>query len=344
MINNSSSTVWDRFFTRGNIRIYSLVWAIVSILFYLFFGLSPSEERPMWYRLLTSTFLLYTPTISAGVFCIANGLSRKKEYGKKVWLTMGIALLLWCIGCLLFSLWELYWGLDPLGCPGDLFFVAFYTMLVIATFSAIWSKRPKFNGFQWFAITGVATYAILFAVGITFISAPEGSTATIDLLTPPAHAAIMAESNSTPHLIAQAEEKEAPKTPAEPQSTAPEPIKSLDAVFKPWTQVFTLYYVFADAIIVTLSAALIITSWSTKNSSPWIINSFGILCFYIADMWLAYAGKYVENYQSGFFLEVFWILAVLLFGYAAVRDFEVAKSLLARQQQVDAAESANEIV
>jgi hypothetical protein len=72
-----------------------------------------------------------------------------------------------------------------------------------------------------------------------------------------------------------------------------------------------------------------IAFWGGRLSNAWQVNAQAITCFYIADMWLAYASNHIEGYQSGFMLEVFWIFGTLLFGIAAAIEFEY---MLAQQK------------
>jgi hypothetical protein len=341
---SGSTSGWDRFLSRRNIGIYSIIWAIVALIFYLLYGLSIEEERPSWYRMFVSILMLNLPLFFSTILCWRNAFNRTLQKTRKVWLGIGLAIMLFGIGNCWFTIWELAWNLNPSGSLGDVSFIFCYLLLVVSVFAAVVMTRVKLNGFQWFALAGVATYATLFAVGISFVSAPSETAQAIDLLSPPAHAATISPTvPAHSFVLAQATETkpEPAAVPAEPESTAPEWAKSIDSALKPYTTVLNLFYVWCDVILLCLSAVMIMSSWSKKANRAWMITAMAIICFYISDMWLAYAIKNLANYQTGFFLELFWNIGALLFGYAAVTDFEVARLLLARQQQVEAAESVN---
>jgi hypothetical protein len=75
---------------------------------------------------------------------------------------------------------------------------------------------------------------------------------------------------------------------------------------------------------------MILAFWGGRLSNAWQLNAQAITCYYIADMWFAYAGNQIKDYQGGFMLEVFWILGAIQFGVAASIEFEY---MLARQKE-----------
>jgi hypothetical protein len=75
---------------------------------------------------------------------------------------------------------------------------------------------------------------------------------------------------------------------------------------------------------------MILGFWGGRLSNAWQVNAQAIICFYIADMWYAYAGNQIKDYQGGFMIEVFWIFGAIQFAVAASTEFEY---MLARQKK-----------
>jgi hypothetical protein len=311
---------------RKNVRQWGAIWAIVSLIFYIVWGNSMQGERAVWYRVLTSCFLLNIPLLVSGFLCLRNGFSSRMPSGSKVWLVMGIALLSFLVGSIWFSSWELLWELDPAGSLGDPFFIIFYGFLFSATLTAIIQKRIKLKSFQWFVLFGVGTYASLVVVANMSL---QSTTATLPAIPPTAIAQAISTDRSDAIAPMIAPEIQLASSTEKP-SKAPDWVLSLDGLFKPHAQSFNFFYVWSDVGLLCLSAMMIMGFWRSKANRAWIVNSFAIVCFYISDMWLAYAGNHVQEYQSGFFLEIFWTLGAILFGIAAVTEYDY---MLARQDR-----------
>ncbi len=307
----------ERLFQTKNIVRWSIILSVVSLFFYMFFsGPMQGVERPMWYRI--STFILQDiALIGAGLVCFRNGLSSQMPSGSNVWLLIGVALFSFLIGNLFFGLWELLWQLDPVGSLGDLFFVFFYVCLCLGIGIAIVSKKIKLKIYQWSIVAGITTYAAVMAMWI---------------MTPPPSSA-----NSTaPSAIVATAESPSPSGTAQPIEAhtpeAPVWVKSMDDVFKPYGAKLNQFYVWCDVVLFGLAVAMILAFWGGRLSNAWQVNAQAIICFYVADMWLAYATNHVSGYQSGFMLEVFWIFGTVQFGVAAALEFD---HMTARQKFVD---------
>jgi hypothetical protein len=85
-------------------------------------------------------------------------------------------------------------------------------------------------------------------------------------------------------------------------------------------------------VLFGLAIVMILGFWGGRLSNAWQVTAQAIICFYIADMWFAYASNQIKDYQAGFMLEVFWILGAVQFGVAASIEFE---HMLARLEQKD---------
>jgi hypothetical protein len=308
----------ERLLQPKSIVRWSIIFSGISLFFYLFFsGPTHGVERPLWYRI--STFILQDiALIGAGLVCFRNGLSKQMPSGSKVWLLIGVALFSFLIGNLFFGLWELLWQLDPVGSLGDPFFVFFYVCLCLGMSIAIASKQVKLKIYQWSIVAGITTYAAVMAMWI--MTPPISANAT-----PPAAVVATAPSSSS---------SASPTTATEPAAT-PEPpawVKLMDDVFKPYGAKLNRFYVWCDVALFGLAVAMILAFWGGRLSNAWQVNAQAMICFYIADMWLAYATNHVSGYQSGFMLEVFWIFGIVQFGVAAALEFE---HMTSRQKFVD---------
>jgi hypothetical protein len=297
-----------------------------------FSGSAQNTERPFWYRIFTAYILQNVPTICAGILCIRNGTSNRMPSGSKVWLLMGIALLAYFVGNIFFSSWELVWHLNSTGSLGDPFFVIFYICLSLAMFIAIASKRVKLKIYQWTIVAGIGIYAATIAMWILKPPATELS------------ATVPATTNTSIQVQTATNVPETTPSPAltppasEPTTTAPGWVMFFDGIFKPYGQKLNIFYVWCDVVLFTLAIVMILAFWGGRLSNAWQVNAQAIICYYIADMWFAYAGNQIKDYQGGFMLEVFWILGAIQFGVAASTEFEY---MLARQQNAARSEFDN---
>jgi hypothetical protein len=329
---NISQTIrrWEHLWRNQNVIYWAFGWTALSLCAYIFFsGPAQGVERPFWYRIFTAYILQNVPTLVAGLLCIRNGLSRRMPSGSKVWLLMGVALISYFFGNIFFSSWELVWHLNSTGSLGDPFFVVFYICLTLAAIIAIATKRVQLKIYQWVIVAGIGLYAMTIAM---WILKPPASSSTATVAATPApivqtqdSATIKDSSNIAPDLAK-------PDSPA----TAPEWVMFFDGILKPYGQNLNIFYVWCDVFLFTLAVVMILAFWGGRLSNAWQVNAQAIICYYIADMWFAYAGNHIKNYEGGFMLEVFWILGAIQFGVAAGIEFE---HMLARQKAGELEES-----
>jgi hypothetical protein len=293
-----------KFLSKDSIIKYSLAWAVISILTYIFFsGPMTGEDRPVWYRFVTAYLLQITPVVISGLLCLRNGLSNKLVRESQVWLTIGIALLCFSIGNFFFSSWELLWHLNSTGCLGDPFFVVFYVLLLLAMVTAIIQRKVRPNLWQCLAVLMIAAYA----VGLANV-----------ILEPVAEKPTAVEATAETKKQAEPAQEEAVKYAPD----VPEWVQSIDQVMKPYGKNLNVFYVWSDVVLFCLAAIVLFDSWHSKLAIPWRLNALAISFIYIADAWYAYAGNRIEGYQAGFSLEVFWILGILQFGIAAAIEHD----------------------
>jgi hypothetical protein len=313
---------WEHLWRKQNVIYWAFIWSALSIFTYVFFsGPAQGVERPFWYRIFTAYVLQNVPSLVAGLLCIRNGLSRRMPSGSKVWLLMGVALISYFVGNIFFSSWELVWHLNSTGSLGDPFFTIFYLCISSAMFIAIASKRVRLKIYQWLIVAGISIYAITIVTWI--LKPPAASLAST--VPEPSVAIVQTQNSATGSAPAAAPDLTKPES----QPEVPALVMFFDGVFKPYGQTLNIFYVWCDVVLFTLATVMILAFWGGRLSNAWQVNAQAIICFYIADMWFAYAGNQVKDYQGGFMLEVFWILGAIQFGVAASIEFE---HMLARKK------------
>ncbi len=276
---------------KKNVLLWSVFWSTLSVAFYLFCSGSMQSERQLWYKI--GTYILQDcALIVSGMLCLRNGLSKRMPSGNKVWLLVGLALFSFLVGNLFFSLWDLYWHLDPVGSLGDIFFIIFYLFLSAGMLLAITSKQVQLKISQWLIVAGVTVYAVIVAVWI---------------VTPPVASTSPNLPNEVTAAIIDGSKVIAP--PEVPSIVdVPGWVMLMDSVIKPAGPTLSIFYVWCDVALFGLAAVMILAFWGGRLSNAWQVNAQAIICFYVADMWLAYATSHIKGYQSGFMLEVFWVL------------------------------------
>ena len=324
---NLSQTIASReyLWRKQNVMYWAFGWAALSLINYIFFSGPPQGvDRPIWYRFFTSYILQTVPILVAGLLCIRNGLSSRMPSGSKVWLLMGIALISYLIGNIFFASWELVWHLNSTGCLGDPFFCIFYIVLCLAMVLAIVSKSVRLKVYQWLIVAGISIYA---ATIVMWILKPPAASIAAEV--PPSISSSQLQGSES---LAVSNAPELPGSTNEPKTDAPALIMFFDGIFKPYGQTLNIFYVWSDVVLFALAVVMILAFWGGRLSNAWQINAQAILCFYIGDMWFAYAGNQIKDYQVGFMLEVFWILGAIQFAVAAAIEFE---HMLARQSKED---------
>jgi hypothetical protein len=319
---------WEHLWRKQNLIYWAFAWAGLSIFTYIFFGgAAQSTDRPFLYRIFTAYVLQNVPTVCAGLLCLRNGFSQRMISGKQVWLLVGIALLAYFLGNIFFSSWELIWHLNSTGSLGDPFFVIFYICMSLAMLSAIVSKRVQLKLYQWAIVLGVSIYA---GTILLWILKPA---ATSTPVIPAAIPAITQTQAATTSTFSTSPAPEVAKPDQETKSTAPAWVMFFDEIFKPYGQTLNSFYVWCDVVLFAMAIVMVLAFWGGRLSNAWQIYAQAITCYYVADMWFAYAGNQIKDYQGGFMLEVFWILGAIQFAVAAGDEFEY---MIARQKHDEA--------
>jgi hypothetical protein len=330
MTGSESRTFIDRtehFWSKKNVQSWSGKLAIGTTLVYaLCGGLSANAEHPTWYRVLTACILLNVSLLVSALLCLRNGFSQRMSSDRNIWICLGLALLSFFFGSIFFSSWELIWDLNPAGSLGDPFFLLFYIFLPAAMLLAIFRKKVRLETFQWFFLLSIASFATLIVTVFVIFAPPN--TAIAAGADAPAVEAVAASDNGSAATTAPALTKAAAPT------TVPEWVSAIDSALKPHATNLNYFYVWSDVGLFCLAMFIVMGFWGGKFSQAWVINALAVFCFYISDIWFAYAANHVENYQSGFFLEIFWTFGAILFGIAAATEFEFMRGQQQNQQDL----------
>jgi hypothetical protein len=131
------------------IVLASIAWAVISLLFFLLFSISPiAGERPLWYIIITY-ILEEVPFLVAGLLCFRNWRSSQIVSGRTVWLSFGLGMMSYFVANLFLAYWELGLGLSPDVSPGDFFFLLTYIFLGWGMLQAVLSKQLSLRTIQW---------------------------------------------------------------------------------------------------------------------------------------------------------------------------------------------------
>ncbi|KAM3109401.1 hypothetical protein [Phormidesmis sp. 146-33] len=324
-----------------------IVWAVMALLFFLLFSVTePGQERPDWYSYGTSIFEIVAYA-TAALLCFRNWRSPQIVSGRKVWLGVGLGMLCYAIGGLLFTYWETFLGRDAAVSPGDFFYVPTYLFLGWGMVMAFADRRLNLEMWQWGIVTGIAAISIAFATWLTI--AP--GTQTADLLgiapvsaqTAPAQTAPPKASpkpaKPTPQSAVKITPtaKPAPSTvpvveqapvaaPVEQKAPAPEWVTAIEDALAPLKSALDYFYVMADVFILIVATTLLLAFWGGRFSQSWRMIAAAAFSLYIADMWFKYATTRLPDYQSGGLLEIFWVLSGVLFGVGAALEFDLSRS------------------
>ncbi|NEQ22932.1 MAG: hypothetical protein F6K28_28025 [Microcoleus sp. SIO2G3] len=275
--------------------LVAIAWAIVSLLFFLLFSVSPSDEgRPYWYQI--ATYVLENGAfLGAAVLCLRNWRSPQIVSGRSVWLALGLGMVSFFIANLFLGYWELILQQEPDVSPGDFFFILMYVFVGAGMFLAVLSRRLSLSIGQWLTVV---------AIGLA------GSGAVYYLYAAP----------SEPEAEAAATEA----APAADAVVSPAWATAIDQQLAPLADLFALLYVIGDILLVILATMLLMAFWGGRFSQSWRFIAAAAFCFYIADLWFSWAIRYIPNYETGALPEVFWIFSGVLFAIGAALEYDLS--------------------
>lgn len=321
-----------------------IAWAVAALLFFLLFSVTlPGQDHPTWYAVGTSVFeaIAY---LAATLLCFRNWRSPQIVSGRNVWLCIGLGMLCYFIGNLLFSYWEIVFKLDPDVSLGDFFFVPTYIFLIIGMFLAVTSRRLNLEIWQWGIVVIIATVGIILA----WLTSVQAGANPQSLLMQPAIAqtAPAAKPTLQPKVVPANQptpaEQPAPAAMSAPTVTFTQPVLAQQAAasaeatqapewaiglgetLKPMKPILDWYYVISDLLLLIIATTLLLAFWGGRFAQSWRMIAAAAFSLYIADIWFKYATTYDPNYQSGSLPEVFWVFSGVLFGIGAALEYDLS--------------------
>lgn len=301
------------------IVITAILWAVFSLLFFLLFSVPlPGQGRPEWYG-ITTYFLENIAFLGASILCFRNWRSPLIVSGRTVWLLIGLGMLSFFIGNLILGQWEIGWGKEPDASPADLFFLLMYLLVGAGMFLAVSSRKLNLAIWQWLVVVGVGVLGVVIAWFIYNGASAAPAAAWID---PPAIAQTAPDAAPASPAPAPVPAEPAPATTA--TSRVPRWAVALENTLSPLSDTFAIAYVAGDIVLLMAAMALLLAFWGGRFSLSWRFIASAAICFYVADMWFLYATRYVEGYQTGGLLEVFWIFSACLFAIGAALEYDLS--------------------
>ncbi|MBE9014510.1 hypothetical protein IQ250_30420, partial [Pseudanabaenaceae cyanobacterium LEGE 13415] len=304
-----------------------ILLAVAALLFFLLFSVpDPGQARPDWYSYGASAFEIIA-FFSAAWLCFRNWNSPQIVSGRRVWLGIGLGMLCYGIGTILFTFWETYLGREADVSLGDFFYVPTYLFLSWGMIMAFADRRLNLDLWQWVTVGAIAAVSIAFATWLTL--KPDTPNALFFEQPAIAQTAPVQTPRSTPRATVSPTVRPSPKvTPSlkpapvveekkieEPVKVdnAPEWVKLVEETLAPLKPFLDYFYVLADVFILIIATTLLFAFWGGRFSQSWRMIAAAAFCLYIADMWFKYATTRLENYQSGGLVEIFWIFSGVLF-------------------------------
>jgi hypothetical protein len=334
------------------IVLAEITWAVLALLFFLLFSATtPGQSPPVWYSWGTSIFEIVA-FLTAAILCFRNYRSSQIVSGRNVWLGIGLGMLFYGIGSMLFTYWEVVLGIEPDISPGDFFYVLTYIFLTWGMALAVLSRRLNLLLWQWLTVGGIAIIGVALAVSLGK-QAPEVVPSPQSWLQAPAIAQAPPAAPAKPSPAAPA--KASPKAPvakptgagggaqpaatsapkgqaspaagteaAEPEKIVPAWASSMEDTLRPLKPALDWLYVVGDVCLLVIATTLLLAFWGGRFSQSWKVIAAAAFSLYIADIWFKYATNNLENYQSGSLPEVFWVFSGVLFGIGAALEYDLS--------------------
>lgn len=328
------------------------IWGFLAFVFFLLFSIpDPVSGYPSWYAWGTSILELVAFFV-ASLLCLRNAFSPQIASSRSVWLFFALGLGFYFVGNIFFTYWENVLNRSVDVSPGDLFYILTYLFLAMALGLALINRRLNLDPIQWVVVAIMTAVGVLIAMKLQ-VDTPKETKASlwaeperIELLAEvtPLENSLFAQATPvkpTPTITPAAKKtpaatpKAAPakatapkaETPAvEEQVPAPAWVEAIENVLQPIKPILGLFYVVMDLVLLVGSTMLLLAFWGGKFAQSWRMIAAAIFCLYIADVWFKYATDHIQDYQSGSFLEVGWVLCGVLFGIGALLEYNVSLS------------------
>ncbi|BAZ29253.1 hypothetical protein NIES4074_16920 [Cylindrospermum sp. NIES-4074] len=154
-------------FTTQNLVLASIGWAVLALLYFLLFsakipGADGSETRADWYVIGTNIFEAVA-YLGSGVLCLRNWLSPQIVSNRNVWLSIGLGMIAYFIGGVIFGYTEIVLKKEPDVSLGDIFFVLTYLLLGTGMILAVVSRRINLEKWQWLIVLAIGAFGSFLA-------------------------------------------------------------------------------------------------------------------------------------------------------------------------------------
>ncbi len=116
----------------------------------------------------------------------------------------------------------------------------------------------------------------------------------------------------------------------ETKAPPPEWALSLEETLKPLKPYVNGFYVVCDVLLLIIATTLLLAFWGGRFAQSWRMIAAAAFSLYVADIWFKYATTHLANYQSGGFLEVFWVFSGVLFGIGAALEHDLSSRTRSR--------------
>ncbi len=324
--------------------LFVIGWGIFALLFFLLFSVPPpGQEQPFWYAIGITVLETGAFLIASGL-CFRNWRSGQIVSGRTVWLWIGLGLLVYGLGNILFFLWGNIWNQDPSVSLGDIFYLLSYVFLAGGMLQAVLPRRLNLEWRQWVVVGLVGVLGVYLAYFLNYqvgdadlsdlfpslgggevpaevVPAPEGEVAPPEGVTPgevipEAPPEAPPEGGETTLEEGSAEEVAAAES-------APSWVYAVNDQLEPFQGLVSLLYVVGDCLLIVVATTLLVAFWGGRFSQSWKLIAIAAFCLYIADMFFAYYVKQA-TYQEGSLWEVFWTFSALFFGMGAVVEHTIS--------------------
>lgn len=295
-----------------------IAWGVVTLLFFLLLS-SPGADgsQPGWF-LVGINLLEIGAFFLASVLCFRNWRSTQIVSGRNVWFWIGLGLLFYTVGNILFFIWGTIWGLDPSVSLGDFFYIFSYIFLATGMFKAVLPRRLNLELPQWLIVIGIGLGGVLLAIFVNLAAAeaapvPGAATPIASLAQAPAPVAAPPAAPAVEAITEVVVET----------SSAPGWVSQFDQILTPLADVVGLLYLIGDIVLLVIAGTLLVAFWGGRYSQSWKLIAIAAFCLYIADMFFAYAVN-TDTYIEGSLWEVFWTFSAVFFGLGAVIEHAVS--------------------
>jgi hypothetical protein len=285
-VKKSSITQW--------VVLFEVFLGFFATLFFLLFGSNFSNAPyPTWYSLGTTILELFAFFLATAL-CLRNALSSTIVSSRRVWWGIAIGMLLYFIGNIFFTYWELGLQREPDVSPGDLFYMLSYLFLMVSMGFAVFERRLNLDGKQYGIIGAVGLIGVLVAVALASGAAPEPAAA---------------DAAETAAVVAN----------------VPGWVVGIEDALLPYKTLLSFLYLIADTVLLIIATTLFLAFSGGRFAQSWRVIAAGTFCLYIADAWFKFATTKLPNYQSGGFFEVGWVLCAVLFGLGAALEYSASQ-------------------